>query len=224
MTTRRTTLFTLYGILIGFAYSAIVAIVFPLSIIVTITLSSVVMAAFSYYSDHLAKDSQMSNWQFAFLLPLIPFAMLGGILGIGFFFCIIGAAVPFFTIEGIWKAHQFHKSMKSKGRFIALLELEPRLIAGKGTLIEEMGNKGPYRIWWTEDDLFSLGSPVSTQEEFVSVLTGKEHEFNSRCLREYFDEETGKAMLTPIPPRHAVSGRLALMFPAARIAKIVRPL
>jgi hypothetical protein len=68
------------------------------------------------------------------------------------------------------------------------------------------------------------GSPVSTQEEFISILTGEAHEFNSQCQKEYLDKETGRALLTTIPARHAISGKLAFMFPAARIAKIVHPL
>ena len=113
--------------------------------------------------------------------------------------------------------------MKTRNRFTTLDDLRPRLIAGEGTLIEDTGHKGPYRLWWTEDDLFALGVPASTNEEFFAILTGKEHPFNSRCLNDYLDKESGKALLTSIPPRYAVSGKLARLFPKVKVAKVIRP-
>ena len=78
-------------------------------------------------------------------------------------------------------------------------------------------------MWWTQDDLFALGSPVTTNEEFMDVLTGKEHAFNCQCLQDYLDADTGKALLTSIPARYARTQWLARQYPRAKVAKIVRP-
>jgi hypothetical protein len=220
----RTTLLTLYGMVIGVTYIAVLAIAFPSSIYFTIILSIIVIAIFSFFGNQLAKTSGMSNRKILFLMPLIPFALLGGIIGFGFMFLVIGVLWPIAAIRGIQGERLFRNMMKSKARYIKLFDLEPRLIAGNGTLIEDTGQKGPYRIWWTEDDLFSFGSPASTNEEFISILKGEEHAFNSRCLVEYFGEETGKALLTNIPAHYTTSGKLAQMFPMMKVAKVIRPL
>jgi hypothetical protein len=111
--------------------------------------------------------------------------------------------------------------MKAKGRYATLNILRPQLNAGRGTLIEETGHKGPHRLWWTEDD---LRAPAPTKAEFMAIVNGEEcHPFNSRCLSEYLDEVVGKALLTSIPPRDITSGKLARLFPRAHIAVVVRP-
>jgi hypothetical protein len=114
--------------------------------------------------------------------------------------------------------------MMEKGRYATLDELRPRLLAGDGTLIEETAEKGPFRIWWTEDDLLEMGSPVVTPDEFLAVLyEGSEHPFNSKCLHDYLSEDNGKALLTSLPPRYAESGRISRMFPRAKRAMVIRP-
>lgn len=113
--------------------------------------------------------------------------------------------------------------MKVQGRFITLDDLRPRLDTGTGTLIMQWGQKGTYRIWWTEDDLFSLGEPVSARDDFIAVFQGQEHAFNTRCQQQYLDDETGRALLTSIPPRYGRSGKLARMFPRIKVAAVVQP-
>jgi hypothetical protein len=89
----RTVIITFYGMMIGLAYAAILAIAFPRSVIITVILSVIVVAIFSLYSIRLAKFSEMPNWRLALLMPLIPFAMLGGIIAFGFIF-VNNALIP----------------------------------------------------------------------------------------------------------------------------------
>jgi phosphate/sulfate permease len=191
MTLQRT-LFTLYGTIIGLAYIAALAIAWPLSIILTVVLAVVVVGIFSYYGNRLPKAAKMSDWQLLVAIPLVPFAILGGIIAFGFLFPLVAVMWPYAAIRATLAEHHFRRVMQSKGRFVSFDDLHPRLMVGEGTLIEEMGLKAPYRLWWTQDDLFTLGSPASTREDFIAIYEGNGHSFNSRCLAEYLDEESGR--------------------------------
>jgi hypothetical protein len=223
MTLRRT-LFTLYGTAIGMVYVAVLANAWPLSAVLTAIISIAVVAAFSYFGNRLPKAAEMSDRQVLIAIPFFPFALLGGMIAFGFILFFMAVVWPYAAIRAVAAERRFRAMMKTKGRFATLQDLRARLIAGEGTLIEDTGQKGPYRLWWTEDDLFTLGSPASTQEEFISILTGKDHPFNSRCLKDYLDKEAGKALLTSIQPRYAASGELARLFPNVKVAKVIRPL
>jgi hypothetical protein len=222
MTFRRT-LFTLYGMGIGLAYiAAVLAIAWPPSLILTALLGVVVVAMFGYYGNRLPKAAEMSDWQILVAMPLLPFAMFGAMIGFAFILLVIVVVWPYAAIRWTVAERRFRVAMKSKSRFVFLDDLRPRLIAGEGTLIEDTGLNGPYRLWWTEDDLFAFGSPASTREEFISIYEGKGHPFNSRCVSDYLDEDTGKALLTSIPARYAAPGKLARKFPRVRVAKVYR--
>jgi len=222
MTLRRI-LFTLYGTAIGMVYVAVLANAWPLSALLTAIISIAVVAAFSYFGNRLPKAAEMSNWQVLVAVPLFPLAMLGGLIGIGFFLLFAAVVWPYVAVRWVAAERRFRKQMKTMNRFATFQDLRPRLIAGEGTLIADTGQKGPYRIWWTQDDLSVLGSPASTREDFISIYEGKGHPFNSRCLKDYLDEETGKALLTSIPARYATSGQLARLFPQVKVAKVIRP-
>ena len=167
--------------------------------------------------------AKITGWRSVAFVLLYPFALLGGMIGFGFILLFMAVMWPYAAVRGVLAVRRFRSRMKTKNRFATLEDLRPRLMAGEGTLIEDTGQKGPYRIWWTQGDLFAFGAPASTDEEFISVLTGEEHPFNSRCLKDYLDEETGKALLTSIPPRYAASGKLSRLFPRMKIAKVIRP-
>jgi hypothetical protein len=218
----RRVLFTLYGMVIGLAYITILSIAVPDSLILTAILSLIVLV-FLLIVVAAKKKAKMSYLQLLILIPLLPFALLGDIIAFGFIFLVVAFLWPISAIRAANRNRRFCNRMKANGRFIALNDLRLRLIAGKGTLIADTGHKGPYRVWWTEDDLLSLGSPASTKKEFISIMEGNEHPFNSRCLKEYLDEENGKALLTSIPSRYVGSGKLTRMFPQAKIAKVIRP-
>jgi hypothetical protein len=143
------------------------------------------------------------------------------LFGVGFFFIVvIPLARPVFTLQIVRRERRFRNRMKARGRFITVKEVRPRLDAGGGNLILECGLKGTYRIWWTEDDLRSLGPPIATREELVAFARGQEHVFNTRCQKEFLDEETGRAILTSIPARWDRSRKLAQMFPQIKTVTV----
>lgn len=154
-------------------------------------------------------------------LPLLPLLFLGVAMVLGLVLFAQTILWPILACYAIRRENRYRNGLRSKGRLIMLDELEARLDIGMGTLILEWGEKGAYRVWWTEDDLKSLGRPASTKDDIEAALQGQ-HPFNTQCQKEYLDEETGKAFLTSIPARYARSGRLAGMFPRMKTAIVYR--
>jgi len=219
-----TSLFTLYGFVIGVFYAVILKVTFSFEIVTSAFLSIITITVFSFMGWLISHRSKMTNIQRILFLSLLPLLFFSVIIGIGFIAVIIAVMLPFGAVQKMKREHRLLKNMTSQGRFITLDSLRPRLNLGEGTFIEETGQKGPYHIWWTGDDLYSLGKPVSTNEELLAIITGKVKEgFNFRCLTEYLGEETGKALLTSIPASYSTSGKLSRMFPSMKIAKVVRP-
>jgi hypothetical protein len=122
---------------------------------------------------------------------------------------------------------RFRKNLDSQGRYITLGELKEELTAGYGTIIEEVEyrKESHFRFWWTKDDLFAVGQPLSDSEEIRAVIRGERfHEFNSRIVNEYLDEHLGKAALLSIPSRAAHATEISRKYPKMQIAKVYREL
>jgi hypothetical protein len=113
------------------------------------------------------------------------------------------------------------QELKKQGRFVTLDALRPKLAAGEGTLLEETGPKGPYRIWWTEDELSPRQTDLNDPERPRRLFDGEPDEFNDRCLQEYLSRQNGRASLTAIPLTLARTGRLGEIFPKTRRVMIV---
>lgn len=154
-------------------------------------------------------------------LLFFPFGLVLGVLSV----IVVGPfAVLLFLSTGIWNRRRFRRSMRKQGRLVAWRDLERRLMDGEGTVIEEVGLKGAQRVWWTPDDVASMGRLPSSYEEVGDVLEGAPHAFNDRCLAEYLDPDRGRAMTTAVSLRAVRSGALAGRFPRSRWVKVVRPL
>jgi hypothetical protein len=215
--------FSAYGVLVGSVYGLIINVALLGSWLVGIPLCVGLATVFGVFGWSSARSSE-SNWQRLIIIPFAPFAFCAALFGIGVFFLMVAILWPFSAFLAFRRASIFRRAMMDKGRYATLAELRPRLLAGDGTLIEETAEKGPFRIWWTEDDLLKLGSPVETPDEFVAVLHEQaKHPFNTKCLQEYLSEVDGKALLTSLPPRYARSGRISKMFPRAKRAVVIRP-
>lgn len=219
MTPLRTNLFILYGAAIGAGYALLVVMALHDKPVASFILTVILVVFFGLQGYGLARACELSNFRSILLLPLLPAVLVAGMVGIVAFILLILVMWPFLSMKQIQKERRFRRDMKSQGRLATLNDLRRRLDRGEGTLIEEWGAKGPYRIWWTEDDLFALGEPVSTQEDVIAIFQGQgKTAFNSRCRDEYLDEVKGRAMLLSISAHTGASGRLARMFPKARVA------
>jgi hypothetical protein len=221
----RTVLCTIYGLAVGVAYAALLHSAID-NRIVSATAGAIIVALVPLYGWRIGSHPEPANVRHEIAaISLIPLVCLCAAFILSVFSLLFVISWPFLATVALWNEWRFRRRMRSQGRFATAKRLRPRLQAGEGTLIVETGHKGSYRVWWAADDLLSLGRPVSTKEELTGLISGRlKHEFNERCLKEYLDNEHGKAHLTTIPARHIPSGRLARQFPQSRIVQVVQPL
>ena len=215
-----------YGILVGLAFAAGILNGTGVTNSVAVAAWIVGLAAgFGFLGWRLARSPKsLSIPQIILVIPLMPFMFLAVLMGLGAILVPVAVMWPFLRTKHLIHERRHRNALRSQGRFSTVDALRSKLDAGEGTLIEDTGQKGPYHIWWTEDDLFDLGKPVSTKDKdaFLAALR-EEHAFNARCLKEYLDDKTGRALLTSIPARYARTGRLAQMLPRMKVAAVVRP-
>jgi hypothetical protein len=221
----RKPLFLAYGVVVGLLWAGVVngaaASTFVFAAIWNIALA----VFFGALGWKFAGSSKHSSKRLLILLPLIPFVpvvLLGSLFGMLAFLLLLVVAWPFLALQCLKHRRRHRTLMKSKRRFMAASDLRPKLEEGTGTLLVEHGEKGPLRLWWTDDDLSALGEPGSIKEQIEAIIQGKEHTFNRRCEMEYLCAANGKAILTSIPPHWAKSERLARTFPRMRIVAVVR--
>jgi hypothetical protein len=149
------------------------------------------------------------GWLFGLIFPVaFPLGLVCGVL---VFAGVIAIVLPVAAVQGFHRRRRFRASMKAKARFLAGAELQSKLASGEGTLIAELGPKGPFRIWWTEADILAKGRPISTDEELLAVWKGDPHPFNAQCYEDYVHPETGRALLTAIPGRQVRSDRFVTL-------------
>jgi hypothetical protein len=220
----RRLIFLLYGIAIGMFWAAVLNHATANGLVASIVWNVVLATYFGFFGWCWARATwEIPRIPLAVALPWVPFVFLVSLFGVAVCFLMIAAMWPFLALRHMQSQRRFRKLMKSKGRFITANDLRPKLDDGIGTLIVECHIKGPFRIWWTEDDLSSLGSPLSTREELMAFYEGREHPFNTRCLKEYLDDETGAASFTSLPASHARSEKLARTFPSMKVVRVIRP-
>jgi len=150
-------------------------------------------------------------------------APLCAVVGLAALVIVGPIAASFLIATGAWRHLRFRRALWRQGRFVAREDLERRLAAGEGTVIEEIGLKGPTRLWWTPDDVPSLGTLPLSYRDVVTVLEGGEHAFNAWCLTEYLDVDRGRAVTVSFSPRAVRRGDLARRFARSRWVKVVRP-
>jgi hypothetical protein len=225
---RKLVFVVLYGVALGLLWAAFLNHAGDSPLIVTIircvVLSYLSILPIAFCGWGRAGASEMPTKRRVILLPFLPLVFLASLVGMGFLLLMIAPMWPFFALRHMRSQRRFRRLMKSKGRFISVSDLRPKLDGGTGTLIVECHTtQRPFRIWWTEDDLSSLGRPLSTREEFQAFYDGQEHPFNTRCLKEHLDAETGRALLTSLPASHTRLEKLAHTFPSMKIVRVIRP-
>ena len=214
--------FTAYGIAVGAGYVTILYLVVPplLSVgdwVGFVFWATVILFFCGLYGWGLATTPDSEDWpkwsnvKILVCLPLMPLGMLSGLLFLGAMLLLMIVA-PFSCVKWLIGERRFRNQLKAKGRFISFESLRPRLEAGEGVLIQELGIKGIYHIWWTQETGLATVIPPSSEEEFAT--------FNSQMLKEYLDPNAGKAALTSIPPRYANSGKLSQLFPQMPITTL----
>jgi hypothetical protein len=223
--------FTLLGLTIGLCYAALLfysvaAPMFSVLQIGLIVAGAIIVVFCGFVGFNIAKSSEYAGWKGgmrgALFIALAPGVIPASCLGIAVLFLMVAITIPFAMWRSARLYRRMRKELESKARFASLDALRPKLEAGVGTIIEETGVKGPYHIWWTEDEL--PVSPPLTDEEYVGILSGeKPQAFNDYCLSAYVDVAKGKATLTSIPPRKFVLADFSRMFPRMKMVKVIRP-
>ena len=219
----RNVFFSAYGVAVGAGYVAIMHLMAPEDRAVIFFWGLFIPAFFGLMGWGAANNSELSNVQRLVFVPIIPVIFLAGSIGMVVFLMIVVVMWPIALVGGMKQERTFRNLMKSKDRFLDAVDLRPRLDAGEGTLIEETGHKGPYRVWWIDENVFEKGIPVSTDKESLAVLQGKDHPFNSQCLKEYLDPAIGRAFLTSLPPKSVKSSKFIRMYPRMTVVMVVSP-
>ena len=217
-------LFAAFGAIVGSGYSIAICRYVGFSPLTCWVLILIGAGLIGMIGLGVGRSGEYSVAQKVLLLPLVPpvflvsaTTFLGIILTMLFLF-------PVFAIQRIRGEHKFRTEMKAAGRYVRWSDLLPLLESGQGTLIEESSTSGPFRIWYTPDDLLAKGEPISTDKELIGVFFGKlSHLFNSRCLHEYLDPNSGTALATSIRPRFVKTDRFKKRFPHVTVVRLIRP-
>jgi hypothetical protein len=217
----RRLLFTVYGIAIGVIVGSLVMLwLDDIPTVATIG-AAFVLLVYTVVGWLIASGEDNPVGKRLVMLPLAPPLLLIGcsvlVLVFVVLFVVLAAIMPFDAVRARREEAKFRRAMQQQRRFIARHELSTRLDSGEGTLLEEAGPKGTYRIWWTEDDVGADQRGMSLKE-FLERLLRKDSEidrFNAECIATYLAEENGKAILTDIPARLARRGKLESVCPRA---------
>jgi hypothetical protein len=178
---------------------------------------------FGWFAYVLGKSREYSTVVRLILIPFVPPVFLMSFVGLLLGLVLLAVISPVFIIPGICREMRFRDQMKATGRYVRWSDLLPLLESGQGTLIEESSTSGPFRIWYTSDDLLAKGKPISTDKELIGVFRGKlSHLFNSRCLQEYLDPNNGTALATNIRPRFVKTDRFKKRFPHVNVVPLIR--
>jgi len=124
------------------------------------------------------------------------------------------------TVGRVKNDREHQRRLSEQGRFVELADIAPKLDAGEGTLIVEF-RWSASRIWWTPDDLLSLGTPP-TDEEWIAILHGEAfHAYNDQCVQTYLAVDGGTAVRISLPRRLTYSFKLKQRFPRMKAVQLI---
>src|SRR5688572_27548887 len=109
-------------------------------------------------------------WKRLLCIVLFPIVLPAALFGMAVFVLFAACATLYFLPIQIWRERKFRRYLREKGRLMDVSEIEPRLQAGEGTLLEEWGPGGPCRIWWTSDELMSEEPPMQLNERLRALF------------------------------------------------------
>jgi hypothetical protein len=133
---------------------------------------------------------------------------LGCLLIFAFLLIMCVLYAPLMIVGGItrdWKERRLKHRLRRCDRCLSWQQLEQRMqsLQSPSTLILQMANLTPTRVWWTPDNVL-LKSPLPLPDEMVVMSPGRsDHPFFEWCQAKYLDEERGTAMHLDISPSDA---------------------
>jgi hypothetical protein len=218
----RKILFGIYGGMIGAAYVLAVNGLWPMhaAIFAISLLLAVILMTWFAVQIATRPTSNKTDRNRCFAVAIVPMA-LGSLVFVGFVVLVLLPIwLPIIFIERCREDRRLRSEMERQGRFARADDLEAKLAAGHGTLIEAWGSNGVERIWYTDDDVRAQGSPAKDWDDlFDAWKAGHDHAFNASCRQQYLDRNSGKAVLTTISPSSR-RNPLATRYPRMAIVRM----
>lgn len=123
---------------------------------------------------------------------IYPFVLVG-------FVVLAILSIPWVFFASKWADYRERKlteQLAMRGRSIELSAALSRVRENQGTLIgEQLSIKGPYRLWWTEEDIPSLSPYECSHEEQFDEEKFSYGEFFEWCANRYTDLSSGTGLI-----------------------------
>jgi hypothetical protein len=119
-------------------------------------------------------------------------------------FLLVGAiSIPVSYVLG-WKQRleerQFAKKMKGAGRFMHWDEFKQAIEKGEGTTIgEHLSMKGPFRLWWTPEDIPATSPHPCERKMHAAFLEEEFLPFFEWSYERFTHPQRGLARLVAVP-------------------------
>ena len=138
-------------------------------------------------------DTPYAWWEWLFAPIMWPLFTIG-IIGLALLSGFLILTIPFQLYYSWSCKRRFTELMKSRGRYIPWHELKPRLLAGEGSLVVELGPTHGIQVWWTPD-----GIDQDDTEKEIDLLFLEPSPFVNWCFGVYLHPDCGKAFFTQPP-------------------------
>jgi hypothetical protein len=103
------------------------------------------------------------------------------------------------------RERRFSQQMSAAGRTMAWEDFEGALNEKRGTAVGEyLSLKGPFRLWWTPDDIPLLSPHKCDRGNHYAWLEHEFMPFFDWCRKQYTDPQTGTASLVIVPREEGV--------------------
>ena len=119
-------------------------------------------------------------------------------------------SIPWTYVQRLKQRHRerkFAEQMRKDGRIMAWDEFESALKERRGTTISEvLGIKGPFRIWWTPEDVRAISPSLCPNEGQVwtELQSAEFRPFFDWCYAQFTNPNSGRARLVQIPETRLV--------------------
>ncbi len=95
---------------------------------------------------------------------------------------------------------RFTEEMQAVGRHMTWKELELAIANNQGTIIGEyLSSKGPFRLWWTEEDIPAVSPYKCDRKEHVAWFEPEFAPFFEWCYARFTNPQSGIARFVVIP-------------------------
>ena len=97
---------------------------------------------------------------------------------------------------------RFAEQMEQAGRLMPWQEFKQAVANGTGTAIGEyLSTKGPFRLWWTPDDIPATSPHKWKRDQPVGWMTPEFLPFFQWSYARYTNPRSGLAQLVPVPEK-----------------------